>query len=69
MKKAYKKYPKPIIYTEGYEKFEGHEQIVIRDFSLWYDPELVDFEDVQAVEFLLEDGKIEEFWDEVYTLP
>jgi hypothetical protein len=66
---SYKKYPKPIIYTEGDEEFAGHKQVVVDDFSLWYDPEFVDFDEAQSVGFLLQDGKTEEFWDEVYTLP
>ena len=66
---SYKKYPKAIIYTEGNEEFEGHEQVVIDDFSLWYDPEFVDFDEAQGVGFLLQDGDTEAFWDEVYTLP
>ena len=69
MNATYKKYPKPIIYTEGNEEIAGHEQIVVDDFSLWYDPEFVDFDEAQSVGFLLQDGQTEEFWDEVYTLP
>jgi hypothetical protein len=66
---SYKKYPKPIIYTEGDEEVPGHEQIVIHDYSLWYDSEEVSLEDVESVGQLLEDGNTEAFWDEVYTLP
>ena len=69
MSKPYKKYPKPIIYTEGYEEYEGHEKVVIHDYCLWYDPEEVDFDEVQSVGFLLDDDKPEEFWEQVHTLP
>jgi hypothetical protein len=43
--------------------------VVIHDYCLWYDPEEVDFDEVQSVGFLLDDDKPEEFWEQVHTLP